>query len=121
MAESNVVQDKSYEFSLKVVQFCRFLMEEKKEYILSKQYCRSGTSIGANIEEGIHAPTKKDFIHKLSISLKEAHESRYWLRLIMDSGYSQSKESVVADLLLENNELIALLTAIIKSSRINLD
>lgn len=121
MAESNIVQEKSYQFALKVVQFCKFLMEEKSEYILSKQYCRSGTSIGANIEEGIHAPTKKDFIHKLSISLKEAHESRYWLRLIIDSGYSSSKEDMCSVLLSENNELIALLTAIIKSSRVTLD
>lgn len=116
----NIVQSKSYDFSLAVIRICRSLMDDHKEYILSKQLLRSGTSIGANIEEGIHSSTKKDFVFKLSISLKEAHETSYWIRLIIDSGYSQTLEKDFKTLLSENNELIALLTAIIKSSRLSL-
>jgi four helix bundle protein len=119
MSKPNIVQDKSYAFSLKVIELCRFLMDQKKEYILSKQLCRSGTSIGANVEEAVHAPTKKDFIYKMSISLKEANETRYWIRLIIDSCYDAHKQNEFRDLLSDSNELIALLTSIIKSSRIS--
>lgn len=115
MEKENPIRQKSYEFAFHTVLFCKRLMEEKKEYVLSKQLLRSGTSIGANVEEGVNAPSKKDFINKLSISLKEAFETRYWICLIRDSGYRN--DDGTKRLLEEVSELIAILTAIIKSSR----
>jgi len=120
MAEGNIVQEKAYKFSLNTIQMCRYLMDTKKEYIISKQLCKSGTSIGANIEDGLYAPSKKDFVHKLSISLKEARESHYWIRLLRDSAYAPEKEVELSILLKDLNEIIALLTSIIKSSRLTL-
>ena len=114
----NPIRDKSYAFSLKLVPFCRILMEDKREYVLSRQLIKSGTSIGANVEEGVNAPTKKDFAHKLSISLKEAFETRYWLCLLRDTHYAE--EGIANQLIDDAQELIALLTAILKSSRANL-
>ncbi len=87
MKKDNIIQVKSYDFSVEVVKACRVLMEDKKEYILSKQLMRSGTSIGANIEEAIGGFSKKDFYYKLTISYKEARESLYWIRLLFDTGY----------------------------------
>ena len=83
MSES-VLKTKSYAFSLRIVKLSRYLVEEKKEYVLSKQVLRSGTSVGANIEEANQAQSRPDFIHKLSIANKEAFETSYWLRLLRD-------------------------------------
>lgn len=85
-----VLADKSYAYSLEVVKVCRGL-NVKKEFILSSQLLRSGTSVGANIAEGKYAQSKSDFVSKLSISLKEANESQYWIRLLFDSGYIDEK------------------------------
>lgn len=115
---SNPLREKSYTFALHIICFCKDLREKRKEFDMSRQLIRSGTSIGANIEEAIHAPSKKDFVNKLSIALKEAHESQYWLRLLCDSGYANTL--VIESLLGELKELIALLTSIIKSSRMAL-
>lgn len=78
---------KSYDFALQIVKVYRLLVEEKKEFVLSKQLLRSGTSVGANVEEAMAASSKADFIHKLNISAKEARETSYWLRLLKDSDY----------------------------------
>lgn len=75
--KKNVLKDKSYKFSVRIVKLSQFLVNEKKEFVLSKQILRSGTSVGANIREGEYAQSKADFIHKLSISLKEANETEY--------------------------------------------
>ncbi len=92
---------------------------EHREFVLSKQILRSGTSIGANVEESIHAQSKVDFIHKLSIAQKEASETNYWLRLLRDSDYLTPK---LAESLLENcEELQKLLTASIKTVKSNLN
>ena len=80
--KDNIIKTKSYAFALRVVKLYRFLIQEKKEYVLSKQLLRSGTSIGANVEEGLAGISRKDFAMKLQISLKEAKESSYWLRLL---------------------------------------
>ena len=85
--KDNVIQNKSYDFALRIVKLSRFLNEEKNEYILSKQVLRSGTSVGANIEEAIGGQSHKDFIGKMSIAYKDARESLYWLRLLNDSDY----------------------------------
>ncbi len=88
----NVLKDKSYDFALRIVKLCKYLVEEKKEYVLSKQVLRSGTSIGANIAEGNQAQSKADFVHKLSISHKEAFETEYWLCLLRDGGFLSEKQ-----------------------------
>lgn len=116
--KGNLIQDKSYAFALEIISICRSIQNTHKEFVISKQLLRSGTSVGANIEEGLNAPTKKDFVHKLSISLKEARESHYWLRLLKDSNIENGEN--INDLLDKLNEIIALLTAIIKTTRKNL-
>ncbi len=85
--KENIVKEKSYQFALDVIQAYRLLGEEHKEYILSKQLLRSGTSIGANVEEALAASSRKDFSYKMSIACREARETLYWLRLLNDSGY----------------------------------
>ena len=116
--KENVVKNKSFQFAFRIVKLYQFLVNEKKEYVLSKQLLRSGTSIGANIEDADSGQTKKDFIAKLSISLKEAKETHYWLRLIFECDYLEQKmyKSFIDDC----EELIMLLTSIIKTSRQNL-
>ncbi|HCI04305.1 MAG: four helix bundle protein [Candidatus Peribacteraceae bacterium] len=118
MVTRNPIQDKAYEFALNIVDYCRKIMREEKEYVLSKQVLRSGTSIGANIEEAQQAESKKDFISKMSISLKEAYETRYWIILIRDSGIETEEKSNV--LFNQVQELIRMLVAIIKTSKFNL-
>ena len=115
--KSNVVMDKSYIFALRVVKLYKHLVSEKKEYVLSKQVLRSGTSIGALIKESEHAQSKADFINKMSIALKEANETEYWLQLLKDSGYisEQSFNSIHND----SVELIKILVSIVKSSKTN--
>ncbi|MFC6996237.1 four helix bundle protein [Rufibacter roseus] len=83
----NVIIDKSYAFALRVIKLYKFLTQEQKEFVLAKQLLRSGTSIGANVEEAIAASSKADFVHKLNIAAKEARETSYWLRLLKDSQY----------------------------------
>ncbi len=87
----SIIGNKTYDFALEIVKTYKFLTDGKKEYILSKQLLRSGTSIGANVNEAISAQSKKDFVHKLSIALKEARETLYWLRLLYDSEYLENE------------------------------
>jgi len=87
MKQDNVVLNKSYDFALRIVKLYKFLTEQKKEYVLSKQMLRSGTSIGANVEETIGSQSDKDFMSKLSIAYKEARETNFWIRLLRDSEY----------------------------------
>ena len=114
MSES-VLKTKSYAFAVRVVKLSRFLATEKHEFVLSKQILRSGTSIGANIEEANQAQSSKDFVHKLSIALKEATESNYWLRLLRDSCMLEPK--FAASLLNDCEELQKMLTTAIKTSK----
>lgn len=113
MRTDNVVRDKSYAFARRIVRLYKFLCEEKKEYVLSKQLLRSGTSIGANIAESIYGQTKLDFASKLSIAQKEAGETEFWLSLLGDEGYIT--ESQAKSMLDDCRELIKLLQAITKS------
>jgi len=83
----SIIVKKSYAFALEVIKMYKNLVEDKKEFVLSKQFLRSGTSVGANVNEAICAQSKRDFVHKLSISLKEARETMYWLNLLKDSNY----------------------------------
>lgn len=91
MKKDNIVQVKSYNFAIRIVELYKYLSSEKKEFILSKQLLRSGTSIGANIEEAIGGQSRKDFFAKLTIAYKEARESHYWIRILTDSDYLTKK------------------------------
>ncbi|MGP8214491.1 MAG: four helix bundle protein [Bacteroidia bacterium] len=113
MKDNNIIRDKSYAFSIRVVNLYRFLCEEKKEFVLSKQLVRSGTSIGANIEEGIGGQSEKDFFAKLNIAYKEARETYYWLRLLKDTGYLSENES--KSILEDCDELLKIIGSIIKT------
>jgi four helix bundle protein len=115
--KNNIIQDKSYAFAVKIVNLCRMLQEQKKEYILSKQLLRSGTSVGANIEEAIGGQSKKDFYAKLTISYKEARETKYWLRLLTDTNYLVKTES--EPLLHDIEEILRIIGSIQKTLRIN--
>ncbi len=113
----NVIVNKSFKFAVRIVKLYKYLCDEKKEYVLSKQLLRCGTSIGANINEAQEAQSKNDFISKLSISLKEARESKYWIELLKETDYLTIKE---ADSLLNNlTEILKLLISIIKTTRTN--
>jgi four helix bundle protein len=92
MNKPNPLKDKSFHFALNIVKLYKLLTEEKREYIMSKQLLRSGTSIGANIREGQNAQSKPDFIHKFSIAQKECDETLYWLELLHQSEYLEEKE-----------------------------
>lgn len=85
MGKENIAATKSYEFALKAIKLYQHLTNEKREFVLSKQFLRSATSVGANVEESIGGQSEKDFFAKLNIAYKEARESHYWLRLLKDS------------------------------------
>ncbi len=114
----NPLKDKSYLFAIEIVKACQFLVNEKREFVISKQFLRSGTSIGANVEEANQAESKADFIHKLSISNKEAFETHYWIRILRDTNYLDTHKSET--LIANCEELLKLLTASIKSAKQNL-
>jgi len=115
----NVVKEKSFEFAVAVVKKCTFLIEDRREYVMSKQLLRSGTSVGAMVREAEQAESKKDFIHKLAIALKEINESVYWLELMERTDYLSKEE--FASLHGSAHELIKLLTSIIKTTKANLN
>ena len=119
MKPENIVREKSYAFALCIVKAYKYLAEEKKEYVLSKQLLRSGTSVGANIEEAIGGQTPKDFFAKLNASYKEARETMYWLRLLKDSDILNEKE---ADSLMKDcDELLKIIGTIIKTMKVKLN
>ncbi len=111
----NVIKDKSYDFAVRIVNLYKHLSKEKREFVLSKQILRSGTSIGANVEEAVGGISKADFRAKLSIAYKEARETTYWLRLLHDTDYLDNKsfESIYDDA----DELCKILFTIIKNSK----
>ncbi len=117
MKNNNVVQIKSYAFAVRVVKACQYLNNEKKEFVLSKQLLRSGTSIGANIEEAIGGQSEKDFFAKLTIAYKEARESHYWIRLLDDTNYLNKDEA--SSLLIDVEELLKIIGSIQKTMREN--
>lgn len=117
MKEDNVIQRKSYDFAVRISLFCYALQKSKNEYVLSKQLLRSGTSIGANIEEAIGGQSRKDFFAKLTISYKEARETHYWLRLLKDSNISEHEATL--SLMADCEEILRIITAIQKTMKQN--
>lgn len=113
--KDNIVAAKSYAFALRIIKLYKYLVSEQKEYVLSKQVLRSGTSVGALIKEAEHAQSKKNFINKMNIALKEANETEYWLMLLKDSGYIDEKSynSIYPDIV----EILKLLISIVKSTK----
>lgn len=99
MKNDNIIQQKSFAFAIRIVNLYKYLTNEKKEFVISKQLLRSGTSIGANVEESIGGQSEKDFLSKLSIAYKEARESMYWLKLLQATDYlnKEQAESLLAD------------------------
>ena len=110
----NVVYDKSFQFAIRIVKLYRFLTDNKREFVLSKQLLRCGTSIGANVAEAEKGQSPADFYAKMSIALKEANETKYWLRLLHATDYLTNQQFVSLDT--DIKELIALLVAICKTN-----
>lgn len=110
----NIIRDKSFAFALRVVKMYKFLVE-KKEFVLSKQLLRSGTSIGAMVRESEHAESKPDFIHKMAIAQKEANEAEYWIELLFQSEYLDEThyKSIIKDV----GEINKILASIIITSK----
>lgn len=113
--KENVIKAKSFSFSVKIVNLYKFLTGEKREYVLSRQLLRSGTSIGALVREAEQAESRADFVHKLSVSLKEANETEYWLDLLKETDYIS--ESAYIEIKKDIEEILKLLTSIIKTTR----
>jgi len=115
LKKDNVVQKKSFNFAIKIVNTYKYLKEEKKEFTLSKQLLRSGTSVGANIEEAIGGQSRKDFYAKLTIAYKEARETKYWVRLLSETKYLPLEKS--KPLLEDIEELLKIIGSIQKTLR----
>lgn len=115
--KENVIKSKSFAFALRIVKLYKYLSTTHNEYVLSKQLLRSGTAIGALVRESEHAESKADFIHKLSIALKEANETDYWLELLYQSKYINEIE--YDSIKVDTEEVIKLLVSIIKTSKSN--
>ena len=117
MRENNLIAEKSMCFAVRVVKLYKYLVEEKRESVMSRQLLRSGTSIGANVREAIYAQSRKDFVSKMSISLKEASETMYRLELLSKTGYlTQAQSTSIGK---DAEELLKLLATIVKSSKTN--
>ena len=113
MKSDNLIQDKTFQFALNVIEFYKQLVEER-EFVLSKQLLKAGTSVGANVEEATAAQSRNDFINKLSIASKESRETRYWLRLLKKSELTMlSTDTLLNDI----NDIINILTKIIITSK----
>ena len=113
--KNNIIKQKSFSFSLRIIKLYKYLISIKKEYVLSKQILRSGTSIGANIEEAIGGQSRKDFINKFSIAYKEARETHYWLELLFASDFIDNKsyKSIIFDC----EEILKIITKIQKTNK----
>ena len=113
--KDSLIKDKSMNFAIRIVSCYKFLVEEKHEYTLSKQILRCGTSIGANVKEALRGQSRPDFISKMNISLKEASECEYWIELLEKTEYLPS--NIATSLLSDCQELIKMLTSIVKTSK----
>lgn len=113
--KTNLIKKKSFDFAIRIVHLFKHLQKEKKEFVLSKQLLRSGTTVGALIREAEHAQSKADFIHKMSIALKEANETDYWIDLLYQTDYIDNKsyESISKDAI----EILKMLIAIVKTTK----
>lgn len=113
--KENLLMTRAYDFALRVVNFYRFLVERRREFVLSKQLLRSATSIGANVAESTRAESRADFVHKLSIALKESFETEYWLRILRDAGFVDAAR--INGLIDDCKEIQRILTASVKTAK----
>jgi len=113
MEKNNILYDKSYTFSIRIVKLAQYLTKEKKEYILSKQIMRSGTAVCALVSESKFAQSRADFLNKLMIALKEANETQYWINLLFDTDYIS--DIMHKSLFKDSDEVISLLVSITKT------
>ncbi|MEI7897890.1 MAG: four helix bundle protein [bacterium] len=112
--KENVIKDRSFELAVEIVLVYQYLTREKREYVLSKQVLRSGTSAGANISEGVAAQSKREFCHRLSIAYKESRETEFWLKLLCSTGYLTSEK--VSAAMKKCEEVNRILFAILKTT-----
>jgi four helix bundle protein len=117
VVDNNVLAEKTLNFAVRVVKCCHYLQEEKKDFVISNQLLRSGTSVGANVHEAVYAQSKADFISKLSIALKEASETSFWLVLLHRTDYLEEK--VYVSLKSDIDEIIRITVSSIKITRKN--
>jgi four helix bundle protein len=117
--KDNILKDKSFKFAVRIVNLYKYILESRKEFVLSKQILRSGTSVGAMIRESEYSESKSDFIHKLSIAQKEINETIYWLELMKETEYISNNEfdSINMDAI----EIIKLITSSIKTAKLTIN
>ena len=117
--KDNIVKQKSFAFAIRIVKLYQYLCEQRKEFVLSRQLLRSGTSVGAMIREAEHAETKNDFKHKMAIAQKEINETLYWIELLKETEYLSKDQfdSINTDA----TEIMKLLTAIIRTTKLNIN
>ena len=113
--KKNIIKEKSFQFSIKIIKLYKILTSERKEYVMSKQLLRSGTSIGANVSEALAAESRKDFLHKLSIAHKEVYETIYWLELLKETEYicGEKEKEIFSDA----KQINRILSSIIKTTK----
>ena len=115
--KENLLKDKSFRFAVRIIKLYKYLCDEKKEFVLSKQVLRSGTSVGALLREAEHAESKADFVHKLAIAQKEINETIYWLELMCETEYILAKE--FDSINLNAVEILKMITTSIKTAKVN--
>ena len=115
--KENILLEKSFAFAVRVVRAYKYLVDDKKEFVLSKQFLRSGTSIGANAEEAIGGQSRPDFVAKMNIAYKEARETNYWIRLLQATDYFA--EAQAKSLLSDNEELLKIISSILITTKNN--
>lgn len=113
--KENLIEQKSFQFAIKIINIYKYLCENAKEYTLSKQLLRSGTSSGANVKEDLRGQSKKDFLSKMNIALKEANETEYWIELLMETNYLD--KNIHSLLLNDCKEICKILNSIVKSTK----
>ena len=113
-SNKSIVESKSFNFAIRIVNLYKYLTDDKKEYVLSKQILKSGTSIGANISEALQGQSRKDFLMKMNIALKECSETKYWLRLLSATNYIDDNQA--NSIMKDCTELEKMLTSIVKTT-----
>ena len=117
MSYNSIVEKKSFKFAANVINIYKYLCKDKREFVLSKQLLRAGTGIGANIREGINAQSKKDFLSKMNIALKETNETLYWLELLKETNYFEDTHNYLIE---DCKEIFKILNSIVKTTKQNI-
>ena len=113
--KQNIIKEKTFALAVRIVKLYKLLCNDKKEYVLSKQLLRAGTSIGANVQEAQAAQSKKDFAAKMAIASKEARETKYWLLLLLETNYLDRSDNSIEEIMSQVNDIINILAKIVKT------